>query len=105
MSMFKKVLISDDIDCINQGVISVLQALGIGSITEVMYCDDAFLKIEKAKLEKDPFDLLITDLSYIPDYREQTFSSGADLIAILKQKHPELPIIAYSVEDLSLIHI
>ena len=99
MSMFKKVLISDDIDCINQGVISVLQALGIGSITEVMYCDDAFLKIEKAQLEKDPFDLLITDLSYIPDYREQTFSSGADLIAILKQKHPELPIIAYSVED------
>lgn len=99
MSMFKKVLISDDLDCINQGVIAILQALGIEAITEVVYCDDAFLKIEKAILEKAPFDLLITDLSYTPDYREQTFSSGEDLIAALKHKHPELPIIAYSVED------
>lgn len=99
MSMFKKVLISDDLDCINQGVISVLQALKIEAISEVVYCDDAFLKIEKAIMEKSPFDLLITDLSYTPDYREQTFSSGEDLIAALKNKHPELPIIAYSVED------
>ena len=97
--MFKKVLISDDLDCINQGVIAVLQALKIEAITEVVYCDDAFLKVEKAILEKAPFDLLITDLSYAPDYREQTFSSGEDLIAALKHKHPELPIIAYSVED------
>ncbi len=97
--MFKKVLISDDLDCINQGVISVLHALKIEAITEVAYCDDAFLKIEKAILDKAPFDLLITDLSYAPDHREQIFSSGDELIAVLKQKHPELPIIAYSVED------
>ncbi|WGF92650.1 response regulator [Aequorivita marisscotiae] len=97
--MFKKVLISDDLDCINQGVIAVLQALKVEAIAEVVYCDDAFLKIEKAILEKAPFDLLITDLSYTPDHREQTFSSGEDLIAALKKKHPELPIIAYSVED------
>ncbi len=97
--MFKKVLISDDLDCINQGVISVLQSLGIENITEVVYCDDAFLKIEKAILEKAPFDLLITDLSYAPDHREQNFTSGDELIAALKSKHPELPIIVYSVED------
>lgn len=97
--MFKKVLISDDLDCINQGVISVLQSLGIENITEVVYCDDAFLKVEKAILDKAPFDLLITDLSYAPDHREQTFMSGDELIAALKSKHPELPIIAYSVED------
>lgn len=99
MSMFKKVLISDDLDCINQGVLAILQALKIEAITEVVYCDDAFLKIEKAILDRNPFDLLITDLSYAPDYREQTFTSGEELIAALKQKHPELPIIAYSVED------
>lgn len=99
MIMFKKVLISDDLDCINQGVISVLQSLAITDITEVAYCDDAFLKVEKAILDKAPFDLLITDLSYAADYREQTFSSGEDLIAALKNKYPEFPIIAYSVED------
>lgn len=97
--MFKKVLISDDLDCINQGVVTVLQSLGIEDITEVVYCDDAFLKVEKAILDKSPFDLLITDLSYAPDHREQTFMSGEELIAALKNKHPELPIIAYSVED------
>lgn len=97
--MFKKVLISDDLDCINQGVVSILQSLKIENITEVVYCDDAFLKLEKAIMDKDPFDLLITDLSYVPDHREQTFSSGEELIAALKNKHPELPIIAYSVED------
>lgn len=97
--MFKKVLISDDLDCINQGVVSVLQGLGIKDITEVVYCDDAFLKVEKAILDEAPFDLLITDLSYAPDHREQTFMSGEELIAVLKNKHPELPIIAYSVDD------
>ncbi|WP_026452679.1 response regulator [Aequorivita capsosiphonis] len=97
--MFKKVLISDDLDCINQGVLAVLHSLGIENITEVVYCDDAFLKVERAILDKAPFDLLITDLSYAPDHREQTFTSGDELIAALKSKYPELPIIAYSVED------
>ena len=97
--MFKKVLISDDLDCINQGVVSILQSLKIDNITEVAYCDDAFLKVEKAIYDNAPFDLLITDLSYTPDHREQTFSSGEELIAALKKKYPELPIIAYSVED------
>ncbi|CAM3460372.1 response regulator [Aequorivita lipolytica] len=43
--------------------------------------------------------MVITDLSYVPDHREQKFSSGEQLIAALKIKHPQLPIIAYSVED------
>lgn len=97
--MFKKVIISDDLDCINQGVVSILQSLGIEDITEVAYCDDAYLKVEKANLDDAPFDLLITDLSYTPDHRTQKFSSGEELIAALKKKYPELPIIAYSVED------
>lgn len=97
--MFKKVLISDDLDCINEGVLSVLQSLNITDVTEVAYCDDAFLKVEKANLDNTPFDLLITDLSYALDHRVSTFSSGDELIAILKAKYPQLPIIAYSVED------
>ncbi|CAM3460316.1 hypothetical protein [Aequorivita lipolytica] len=53
--MFKKALISDDLDCINQGVVSILQALAIEDITEVAYCDDAFLKVEKASMDNTPF--------------------------------------------------
>ncbi|AFL79708.1 response regulator containing a CheY-like receiver domain and an HTH DNA-binding domain [Aequorivita sublithincola DSM 14238] len=99
MTMFKKVLVSDDLDCINQGIISVLNTLNIEYITQVAYCDDAFLKIEKAILDNAPFDLLITDLSFIADHRKQKYPSGEVLIRTLKQKHPQLKIIAYSVED------
>ncbi|WP_237460068.1 MULTISPECIES: hypothetical protein [Aequorivita] len=90
---------SDDLDCINQGVISVLNSLEIEHITQVAYCDDAFLQIEKAILENTPFDLLITDLSFVADHRKQKYPSGETLISALKQKHPQLKIIAYSVED------
>ena len=99
MSMFKKVLVSDDLDCINQGVISVLSTLNIENITQVAYCDDAFLQIEKAIWDNTPFELLITDLSFVADHREQKYPSGEVLISALKQKHPQLKIIAYSVED------
>lgn len=99
MSMFKKVLVSDDLECINQGVISVLNSLNIEYITQVAYCDDAFLQIEKAILDNSPFELLITDLSFVADHRKQKYPSGEVLINALKQKHPQLKVIAYSVED------
>ena len=52
--MFSKVLISDDLGSINQGVISVLEGLGIENIHQVQYCDDAFLKIKRAELDAKP---------------------------------------------------
>ncbi len=97
--MFSKVLISDDLGSINQGVISVLEGLGIENIHQVQYCDDAFLKIKRAELDANPFDLFITDLSFIKDHRTQKFESGSDLIKALKQDLPNLNIIVYSVED------
>ena len=97
--MFSKVLISDDLGSINQGVISVLEGLGIENIHQVQYCDDAFLKIKRAELDANPFDLFITDLSFIKDHRTQKFESGSELIKALKQDLPNLNIIVYSVED------
>ena len=99
MSMFEKVLVSDDLDCINQGVVTVLTELNINDVTQVAYCDDAFLQIEKALKDEAPFELLITDLSFVADHRTQQYPSGEVLIKALKQKHPQLKIIAYSVED------
>lgn len=97
--MFKKVLISDDLDCINQGITSALKFLNIENIKQVAYCDDAYLQIEKGIADNMPFELLITDLSFIADHRKQKYASGEDLISILKQKHPTLKIIVFSVED------
>ncbi|QRM90574.1 response regulator [Lacinutrix sp. WUR7] len=97
--MFHKVLVSDDLGSINQGVLSVLDSMSINNVQQVQYCDDAYLKIKKAVLDKVPFDLLITDLSFVTDHREQQFRSGEELVIRLKQEYPELKIIVYSVED------
>ncbi|QCE42589.1 DUF5932 domain-containing protein [Psychroserpens sp. NJDZ02] len=97
--MFKKVLISDDLGSINQGVLTVLDSLSITNVKQVQYCDDAYLKIKKASLDGVPFDLVVTDLSFVADHREQTYNSGEDLVKALKKDYPEIKIIVYSVED------
>lgn len=98
-NMFKKVLISDDLECTNEGVLSVLKTLNIKHSEQVKYCDDACLKIKRALLDKDPFDLFITDLSFVKDHRAQKYTSGEDLIIALKKEYPQLKIIVFSVDD------
>lgn len=97
--MFKKVLVAEDMDDINKGVNAKLCELGVQETQQVQYCDDAYLRVKKAILDKAPFELLITDLSFTSDHREQRFKSGADLAKELKEQYPELKIIVYSVED------
>lgn len=98
-SMFEKVLIADDLGSINQGVVSVLEALGITNVDQVQYCDDAVLKVKKAVLDDMPYDLVITDLSFKADHREQKYVSGDALAEVLNNEYPELKVIVYSVED------
>ncbi|MCZ4317395.1 response regulator [Aequorivita viscosa] len=97
--MFKKVLISEDLGSISNGVVSVLESLHIDNIHQVQYCDDAYLKIKRASLDERPFDLLITDLSYKADHRQQKYPSGEVLIKAIKQEYPNIKIITYSIED------
>jgi len=97
--MFKKVLISEDLGSISNGIVSLLESLHIANYKQVQYCDDAYLKIKKANLDEQPFDLLITDLSFKADHRQQQYPSGEKLIKVLKLEYPALKIVAYSVED------
>ncbi len=97
--MFKKVLLVDDLTSINEGVVATLQNLGITDYSQVLYCDDAHLKIKRAFKDKVPYDLLITDLFFKPDYREQRLISGEDLVTALKKEFPKLKVIVYSVDD------
>jgi len=97
--MFKKVIVAEDQDDINKGVVASLQELEVQEIQHVQYCDDAYLKIKKAAMDQKPFELLITDLSFNIDHREQKLTSGEDLSTVLRKEFPELKIIMYSVED------
>jgi len=97
--MFQKVLIAEDMDFINSGIKSQLEDIGIKHIEYVQYCDEALLKLKRASLDKKPFDLLISDLSFEKDYLEQKITSGDELIKIARNDFPLLKIAVFSVED------
>jgi two-component system capsular synthesis response regulator RcsB len=99
--MFKKVLIADDIDFNDIAAVEVLKELQVPEIAFTKYCDDALLKIKKAYKDNEPYELLISDLSFKADYRKNTLNSGEELIAAVRQLFPEIKIIAFSIEDKS----
>jgi two-component system capsular synthesis response regulator RcsB len=99
--MFTKVLIAEDIDFNDIAVKQVLQELNVPEIIYTKYCDDALLKIRGAALENNPYQLLITDLSFKPDHRENNLKSGEELIGAVRELFPEIKIIAFSIEDKS----
>ena len=97
--MFGKVLIAEDMDFINSGIKAELTKLGIGQIDDVQYCDEALLKLKRAHLDNNPYDLLISDLSFEEDCKEQKINSGDELIKAIRKEFPDLKIVVFSVED------
>ncbi|MGS2765072.1 response regulator [Sinomicrobium sp. M5D2P9] len=97
--MFSKVIIAEDQDDINKGVYTTLCELGISEIEQTQYCDDAFIKVKKAAMDGQPYDLLITDLFFREDHRYQKYTSGDSLANALKEEYPDMKTIVYSVED------
>lgn len=97
--MFKKVLIAEDMEDINKGVHTLLTELGVANIQQVQYCDDAYLKVKRGALDNEPYELVITDLSFKADHRSQTYPSGEALVKKIKKEFPELKVVVYSVED------
>jgi DNA-binding NarL/FixJ family response regulator len=97
--MFKKVLVAEDIDSINMAVASVLQNLDIDQVEHAQYCDKAWLLAKKALQEKEPFQLLICDLSFKNDHHTDHIGSGKELIDMLKKEDPNLKILVNTIED------
>ena len=97
--MFKKVLVAEDMDSINQAVTIVLKDLKIAGIAHSQYCDKAWLMAKKALQDQEPFDLLICDLSFKQDFKDKNIKSGQELIEVLKKQDPNLKVIVNSIED------
>lgn len=98
--MFKKILIVEDIDSISLGLVSLLKKnISEENIQSTKYCDEAVLKIKKAIIDNEHFDLMITDLSFKQDHRDTKLHSGEELIKVVKKLQPNIKIIAYSIED------
>jgi two-component system capsular synthesis response regulator RcsB len=99
--MFKKVLVAEDFDSISIAVGKALEELSVSEVHHAKYCDDAFLKIKKAFLDDAPYDLLVSDLSFKIDHRENKLNSGDELIAAVKKVQPDIKTIVFSIEDKS----
>jgi DNA-binding NarL/FixJ family response regulator len=99
--MFKKVLVAEDLDSISIAVVQALETLSIEVIQHSKYCDDAYLQIKKALHDNEPYDLLISDLSFKTDHRENKLTCGDELIKAVKKIQPDIKTIVFSIEDKS----
>ena len=98
--MFKNVLVVDDHASVNQGIVQTLKKnTGIPQIAFTQYCEEAYIKFQKAQLDNTPFDLVISDLNFKKDHRKQSIKSGLELINLLREKQPNVKVIIYSIED------
>ncbi|WP_378178243.1 response regulator [Aquimarina sp. SS2-1] len=98
--MFTKVLVAEDYEIANQGIVKVLNdEVDIRNIHEAKYCDDAYLKFRKAHQDGELFELLITDLSFKEDHKVQIRTSGIELIQDIRKIQPDIKVIVYSQES------
>ena len=87
-----QVLMVDDHPPIIEGYKSILLFNSFGYVintTAAHSCEAAFTIIREVK---NPFDVVFLDLT-LPPYPEKNLNSGEDLIAIVKEYHPEAKII------------
>lgn len=96
--MFKRVLIAEDHESANISVQKTLKDLGIVYVDYAYYCDDALMRIKKGIHAEEPYELLITDLSFEEDDRQQQITSGEALIEAVKIAQPSLKVLVFSAE-------
>ncbi|AOM80939.1 transcriptional regulator [Pedobacter steynii] len=97
--MFKKVLIAEDHEHTNISVRKTLEDLGVAQKEFRFYCDDALALLNAAFHQEQPFDLLITDLSFEEDKNIQVINGGRALIKAARHLHPNLKVIVFSLEN------
>lgn len=97
--MFQKVLIAEDTDYMSSGIKMALEGFNIPIIEYAQYCDEAHLKLKKAWMSGEPFDLLISDLSFVDNHNPQRLVTGEELIKEAKDLQPKLKTIVFSIED------
>ncbi|WP_370391115.1 DNA-binding response regulator [uncultured Winogradskyella sp.] len=97
--MYNRVLVVDDHDAILHSIGKILDVLGVNAVDAAQYCDEAYLKYKRAKLDEAPYDLIITDLSFKKDHRTTKLESGEDLIEAIRPHDDTIKIIVYSMND------
>lgn len=96
--MFERVLIAEDHENTSISLKKALEDLGVVDVKYVSYCDHALAWIQKGLRTAQPYDLLITDLSFEEDHTAQEITDGIALIKAVKEIQPELKVLVFSAE-------
>ena len=96
--MFTKILIAEDEDSDNLGIVSAIRDFTQAQIDTAQFCDKTLLKIKEALRNNTPYQLLISDLSFALDYRSHKITTGKELIKEVKKIQPEIKIIVFTGE-------
>lgn len=98
--MFKKILIAEDFQDTSKGIAEALEnRLQVQEIQEESYCDKAYNRFKVAHATNEPYDLLITDLTFKESHVERRITTGKALIGAVRSIAPNLKIIVNSMID------
>ena len=97
--MIDRVIIAEDHEFANFSVQKTMEELEIKHFDYAFYCDDALTKILVAIQKGQPYDLLITDLSFEDDGTFQKITDGYELIRAVREIQPGIMILVLSAED------
>lgn len=99
--MFKKVLIAEDHEIQNLSLQRTLLDLNIPLVDFANYCDDALARVSKSLRDNSPYDLMITDLHFDTDHRQQKLKDGKNLVSAIRAVLPSIKVIVFSAEQKS----
>ena len=91
MTNNSRILIVDNHKIFLEGLFQSLSNLGYTSISSATSCYEALHKIKTARTN-DPFELLLTDLSFECSDANQDLDSGESLIKRLKKENIKIKI-------------
>lgn len=100
--MFKKVLIAEDEEMMSLSVCSMLKSLEIDlkDTDYVSHCDVALSRIKKALRDGEPYELLLTDLSFAEDeFHKPEIDNGKALIKAVKEVQGDIKVLVFSAEN------
>ncbi|MBW1297024.1 DNA-binding response regulator [Aquimarina litoralis] len=98
--MFKRIIIAEDIDSENLGIVSSINVLTQTEAETNQSCDKTLSRIKEAIIKEKPYDLLISDLSFNLDTRiSHNITTGKELIHQVKNVQPDIKVIVFSGED------
>jgi len=98
--MFKKIIIAEDMDSENLGIVSSINTSLQTTVVTTQSCDKTLSRIKQAIKNKNPYELLISDLSFNLDTRiSHKITTGKQLIAAVKQLQLDIKVIVFSGED------